>query len=175
MLEGLSQGFPLNYQGPRHSFLAANLKSALDNPTAVDVKISQELHSDRIAGPFDQPPSDNFWVSPLGLVPKKVPGEYRMIHHLSFPKGQSVNDGISVEYSHVQYTRIDDAIKLIKEVGQSCYLAKTGIKDSFHIIPIRPEDYTLLGMTWQGQFYFDRLCQWVAQVLAILLNVLAQP
>ena len=94
LLEGFSQGFPLNYQGPRQSFFAANLKSALDNPTAVDVKISQELNLDRIAGPFDQPPFDSFWVSPLGLVPKKVPGEYRVIHHLSFPKVQSVNDGI---------------------------------------------------------------------------------
>ena len=111
---------------------------------------------DRIAGPFDQPPFESFWVSPLGLVPKKVPGEYRMIHHLSFPKGQSVNDGISVEYSHVQYATIDDAIKLIKEVGQGCYLAKTDFKSAFCIIPIRPEDYPLLGMTWQGKFYFDK-------------------
>ena len=79
-----------------------------------------------------------------------------MIHHLSFPKGQSVNDGIPVEYSHVQYARIDDAIKLIKEVGQGCYLAQTDIKSAFRNIPIRPEDYPLLGMTWQEQFYFDK-------------------
>ena len=93
----------MNYQGPRQSFFASNLKSAIDNPTAVDLKTSQEINLDRITGPFDQPPFESFWVSPLGLVPKKVPGEYRMIHHLSFPQGQSVNDGISVEYSHVQH------------------------------------------------------------------------
>ena len=103
----------MNYQGPRQSFFAANLKSALDNPMAVDVKISQELNLDRIAGPFYQPSFERFLVSPLGLVPKKLPGEYRMIHHLYFPKGQSVHDGISVEYSHVlQYARIDDAIHI---------------------------------------------------------------
>ena len=106
----------------------------------------------RIAGPFDQPPFESLWVSPLGLVP----GEYRMIHHLSFPRGQSVNDRISVEYSHVQYARIDDAIKLIKEVGQGCYLANADIKSTFRIIPIRPEDYPLLGMTSQGKCYFDK-------------------
>ena len=130
--------------------------TCMDNPTAADVKISQELNLDRIAGPFDQPPFEQFWILPLGLVPKKLPGEHKMIHHLSFPKGQSVNDGISVEYSHVQYARTDDAIKLIKEVGQGCYLAKTDIKSTFRIIPIRPEDYPLLGMTWQGKFYFDK-------------------
>ena len=30
--------------------------------------------------------------SPLGLVPKKQPGEYRLIHHLSYPNGASIND-----------------------------------------------------------------------------------
>lgn len=44
--EGFSQGFPLNYQGPRQSLFAANLKSPIDNPTAVDVKIPQEINLD---------------------------------------------------------------------------------------------------------------------------------
>ena len=62
----------MNYQGPRYSFLAANLKSAIDNPMAVNIKIiSQELNLDRIAGPFDQPPFEHFWVSPLGLGAKE--------------------------------------------------------------------------------------------------------
>lgn len=46
LLEGFSQGFPLNYQGPRQSLFAANLKSPIDNPTAVDVKIPQEINLD---------------------------------------------------------------------------------------------------------------------------------
>ena len=33
-------------------------------------------------------------LSPLGLVEKKTPGTYRIIHHLSFPEGSSINDGI---------------------------------------------------------------------------------
>lgn len=46
LLERFSQGFPLNYQGPRQSLFAANLKSPIDNPTAVDVKIPQEFNLD---------------------------------------------------------------------------------------------------------------------------------
>ena len=52
----------MNYQGPRYSFLAANLKSAIDNPMAVNIKISQELNLDRIAGPFDQPPFEHIFL-----------------------------------------------------------------------------------------------------------------
>ena len=76
-----------------------------------------------------------FRVSPLGVVPKKAPGEYRLIHHLSFPHGASVNDGISTENSFVQYARVDDAVTMIKQLGRGCFLAKTDIKSAFRIIP----------------------------------------
>ena len=35
-------------------------------------------------------------------------------------------------------------------------MAKTDIKSAFRIIPIHPSDYSLLGMKWQGRYYFDR-------------------
>ena len=92
----------------------------------------------------------------MGIVPKKVPGEFRLIHHLSFPKGSSVNDGISPEHTSVRYATIDQAIKLILSAGQGCFLAKTDIKNSFQIIPIHPIDYGLLGMQWRGLYYYDR-------------------
>ena len=102
------------------------------------------------------PPFSVFRVSPLGLVPKKTEGEFRLIHHLSFPKGTSLNDGIPPEHTSVSYATVEDAIRFIKTVGPGCFLAKTDIKNAFRIIPIRPEDYNLLGMCWQGLYYFDR-------------------
>ena len=68
----------------------------------------------------------------------------------------SVNDGISSEHSTVSYCRVDDAIALIKSLGRGCFLAKTDIKSAFRIVPIRPQDCPLLGMTWQGKYYYDR-------------------
>ncbi len=90
-------------------------------------------------------------------MPKKAPGEYRLIHHLSFPHGVSVNDGISPEDSSVQYARVDDAVTMIKKLGRGCFLAKTDIKSAFRIIPILPADYDLLGIFWQGKYYYDRV------------------
>ena len=77
------------------SFCSKNLLSALQHPNVVSAKLIQEVKAGRIAGPFDTPPFKNFCVSPLGVVPIKTPGEFRLIHHLSFPKGTSVNDGIA--------------------------------------------------------------------------------
>ena len=115
----------------------------------------KELSAHRLAGPFSDPPFETFHVSPLGVVPKKIPGEYRLIHHLSFPKGASVNDGISSEDSSVQYATIQDAITIVKSVGKDCFLAKTDFKNAFRIIPVHPDDYLLLGIFWKGSFFYD--------------------
>jgi hypothetical protein len=86
--------------------------------------------------PFPTPPFFNFRVSPFGVVPKKVPGEFRLIHHLSFPRGASINHGISPEHTTVSYSRVDDAIAIIKKLGRGCFLAKTDIKSAFPPAPL---------------------------------------
>ena len=138
------------------SSTSKNLVSAFLHPTVVDDKIRKELDSHRLAGPFHFPPLHPFRISPLGVVPKKTPGEFRLIHHLSYPKGSSVNDDIESEHTRVCYATVDDAIKFIKLAGPGCFLAKTDIKNAFRIIPISPDDYNLLGMQWRGLYYYDR-------------------
>ena len=149
-------GFPLHYEGTRFSCTSNNLLSAMQNPTAVDAKISKELDAQRLAGPFSSPPFPVFRISPLGLVPEKIEEEFRLIHHLSFPKGSSLKDGISSDHTRVSYATVEDAIRRIRSVGSTCFLAKTDIKNAFRIIPIRPQDYNLLGMCWRGLYYYDR-------------------
>ena len=129
---------------------------ALENPAAVDAKLQKELGAGQLARPFSSPPFQNFRVSPLGLVPKKQLGEFRMIHHLSFPKGTSLNDGIPDVETSVRYATVDDAIMLRKLAGLGCFLAKTDIKNAFRIIPINPADYHLLGIKWRKLYCYDR-------------------
>ena len=49
----------------------------------------------------------------MGIVPKKAPGEFRMIHHFLYPEGNSVNEFTPNEISSVQYATIYDAIDFI--------------------------------------------------------------
>ncbi|XP_067044266.1 uncharacterized protein, partial [Acropora muricata] len=99
LYSGFSFGFPIHFEGVRASSTAKNLVSAFQHPNVVDAKIKKELDSHRLAGPFQFPPLHPFRISPLGVVPKKTPGEFRLIHHLSYPKGSSVNDGIDSEHT----------------------------------------------------------------------------
>ena len=156
LVNGFSCGFRIGFAGERQFFESPNLKSALEKPDIVISKLNKELEAGRIAGPFAVPPFPNFRCSPLGIVPKKDPSEFRLIHHLSYPQGSSVNDFIPDDCSSVRYASINDAISVIKQTGAGCFMAKTDVKSAFRIIPIHPNDYSLLGMKWQNLFYFDR-------------------
>ena len=131
---------------------STNLKSALENAKIVQEKLNKELLKDRIAGPFDSPPFSNFVCSPIGAVPKKQSGKFRLIHHLSYPHGQSVNDTIPREFSSVSYASLDDAIQLIKATWKGAFLAKTDIEAAFRIVPI----HHLVGFKWDGKYYFEK-------------------
>ena len=147
--------FFLHFQGKQHGQFSLNLQSALQNPEIVDRKLDKEICEGRIRGPFVQPPFYNLKVSPLGVIPKKQPGEYRVTNHLSFPCGGSVNDFIPSELCSVHYASVDDAVKMIKQIGPNCHLAKADVRGAFRIIPVNPADYYLLGMHWKGNYYVD--------------------
>ena len=102
------------------------------------------------------PPFPNIQVSPLGLVPKKAPGEFRLIHHLSFPEGDSINSNIPKEMTAVSYQSIDTASSLIKQVGKGALLAKTDLENAYKQVPIHPNDFELLGFQIAGSFYYDK-------------------
>ena len=74
--------------------MSKNLSSVATNIAEVRNKIDKEVSNGRVEGSFDSPPMQNLKISPIGIVPKKAPGEFRLIHHLSWPIGKSVNDNI---------------------------------------------------------------------------------
>ena len=153
---GFKEGFRIGYTGHVQPSQPANLKSALDHPIVVDQKIEKEVSLGRFAGPFRSAPFTPFQISPVGVVPKKETGKFRLIHHLSYPKGHSINDGIPTEQSHVTYQTVDDATQAMKALGKGCYLAKTDIADAYRIVPLHPTEYHLFGIKWRGQYYYDR-------------------
>ena len=72
--------------------------------------LQRECSLGRVAGPFDEPPFSDFLVSPLGVVPKKEPGKFRLIHDLSFPLDVSVNDFIDPAEARVHYESFDHLV-----------------------------------------------------------------
>ena len=148
----------------------------LNNSSVVDLMIASELKLGRIAGPFSAPPFEDFVISPLGLIPKKEPGAFRLIHDLSFPKGDSVNSGIPREYCSVSYEDYGYFVSILAAYeGRGCYIAKADIESAFRIIPISPLDYHLLGFMVDGQYFMPDAYQWAARFHVSCLKGLAVP
>lgn len=156
IIQGFKFGFPLHYTGQRQFRMSKNLKSANKYPEVVRTKIEKELSEGRIGGPFSFLPMPNLRISPLGLVPKKNSADFRLIHHLSYPEGDSVNDYIDPKLCTVQYTSFDKAVELVQELGKGCLLGKSDIKNAFRLLPVSPSDFEQLGFFFDGKYYFDK-------------------
>ena len=107
-----------------------------------------------VLGPFMEKPFVNLRVSGLGTAPK-MNGKWRVILHLSAPYGASVNDGISREEFSLHYSTVDDAVRLLLKHGVGSLMAKVDLKSAFRMVPVRDEDWDLLGMYWHRRYYVD--------------------
>ncbi|XP_075208100.1 uncharacterized protein LOC142312998 [Anomaloglossus baeobatrachus] len=119
--------------------LVNNLASVNQHEEFVLEHIRKELYQGRIEGPFSNPTFQDFRISPLGIVPKKEPGTFRVIHHLSYPKDFSLNDEVDTDLASVHYASFDMAVELLRTFGSKALLAKTDIKSAFRILPVDPD------------------------------------
>ena len=157
LVEGFRQGFRIGHDHADEPLpVPRNLASARIHPQVVEKKLIEEVEKGRISGPFAIKPFNRLVVSPMGVVPKQDKGKFRRIHHLSYPKGASVNDHIAKGQKTVSYQTVDDAVEAVYRVGTECWLSKTDIQSAYRIVPVHPDDYRLLGMIWDGQFYYDK-------------------
>jgi len=165
LISGFSFGFNLHYRGnENYNCSSQNLLSAYARPEIVGCNLKKERELGGIKGTFTQPPFPNFFVSPLGVIPKKTPVEYRyrMIHHLSFPYSLSVNDSIPREFCSVKYTTVDDTINIVKKLGKGCAMTKTDVRNAFRILSVHPSDHHFFeGYTGKGSDIMTLACQWV--------------
>ena len=156
IIDGFSQGFHLGFVGPECPTWGRNKSTVNKNLEITRDKITQEIKINRIAGPFTNPPLDNFKISPLALRPKSNPNKYRLLHNLSFPYDHtSVNLNIPESHSKVTYDSLYSAIKIIQDIPNAS-LAKSDLADAFRIIPLHPSQFHLTGFELDNKFYFDR-------------------
>ena len=139
LLQDIRQGCSIGYSGPQYTHTACNLQSTFKHPTILDEALNKECSNSRILGPFDSLPLPNFRCSGLGIVPKHD-GSWHTIYHLSAPSGRSVNNFID---------SIDEANSMVNNLGPGKLLSKIDLKiNAFHFIPVRQQDWNLLGICW---------------------------
>ena len=158
IFSGLCNGFRIGFRYSYSSLISPthNHPSSGDNPSVVSEYLREELRLGRLVGPIPQPRSHLIHTSPVGLVPKPHSDKWRLIIDLSYPRGKSVNDGISSAFCSLQYTSVDNAVNIITALGNSTELIKLDLSNAYRIVPVHPDDQPLLGLSWQGNTYMDR-------------------
>ena len=109
-----------------------------------------------MAGPFPFKLISNLPCSPIGLVPKKT-GGFRLITHLSYPAGLSVNDGIDDVLAMVTYSTFDNAVGIIKMLGKGAILGKFEVKSVLRLLPLENRAFPLLGIKLGHNYYIDKM------------------
>ena len=94
-------------------------------------------------------------ISPIFLATKKN-GDFRLIHNLSHPNQNSVNDFIDSKFCTVRYSSIDDAVQMVKRIGNAGKLAKADVKSAFRLLRVSPSDFDQLGFVFDNKYYFDK-------------------
>ena len=154
LLRGISQGFRIGYN--RSHILQpsrANLPSG--NPEVIVDYLKREVALGRM---MVCPSRTGIHVSPMGVIPKKNrPGKWRLIVDLSAPEGGSVNDRISREQSTLPYSSVDHLSALVLSRGRGAHLVNADVKEAYRTVPVHEDDQPLLGISWQGVTYVNRV------------------
>ena len=173
LLHGIRYGVDIGYMGPRQPMNAPNLPSARTHPHIITAQLQKEVEAGRIRGPFPERPLPALRCSGLGVVPKKG-NKWRMILHLSTPAGASINDHISKANFSLQYSSIDDAVRMLIALGPGALMSKADLKSTFRMVPVRPQDWELLGMRWQDHYFFDTCLPFGLRSAPFLFNEYAE-
>ena len=155
VLTGFCQGFQLKYKGPRQGRIHRNLNSAFQHPKLLQQHLDKEITAGRMLGPFKKIPLPNLICSPMGMVPKKDSAKMRMITHLNYPHGNSINSYMDPQDTSTSYQSFNQALVIVAKYGCGVYMSKGNIESAFRIIPIAPEDWHLLGICFNKRYFVD--------------------
>ena len=148
---GLRDGFRIGFTrtAPLRRALA-NMFSAVQHTETIDAYISKELKLGRILGPLATICHPAIHINRFGVIPKGHNSvKWRLITDLSYPPGNSINDGIDPKLCSLQYTTVEDVAGATAKLGRVALMAKIDIEAAYRLFPVHPHNRPLLGMEWK--------------------------
>lgn len=168
----LLSGAKIGYRGLAIQHRNPNHQSARSAPEILTADLHKQLQHDRLTQ-IDPQAEVQYVCSPLGLVPKHD-GGWRRIHDLSFPQGQSVNDGIPHDWGSLEYATYDDAVDALLATGPGAQFVKRDLKDAFRHIPVATSDQWLLGFECDGRYWIERYLPFGLRTAPFLFDLFAK-
>jgi len=178
LAEIIQWGAKIGYQGPQQvKIRRPNHLSAYLHPQVIANDLAKDITENRLIT-LDKLPSERYYCSPLGLVPKKdsrgIQSGWRRIFDLSAPISSSVNDHIDESFGALSYTKFDAAISNIRRIGRGAVLMKRDLKSAFRHIPVAVEDHWLLLFEWEEKYYVDVFLPFGLRTAPFIFNLFAE-
>ena len=184
VIDLMQYGFPVGHNGKTGSReIPKNHKGAELYPEQMRNILQKEVDFKSVLGPFTYPPFEDACYSPLNSVPKRG-NQRRLILDMSYPPGNSINDGIEKDvYLDIQkkleLPSIDKLVQRIKQLGKGCKMFKIDLVRAYRQVYCCPKDVQLLGYVYNKKFYHDctlsmgsrssaRSCQRVSSVVVFI-------
>ena len=160
LISGIREGFRIGcHRSIQLRSASRNMHSASEHPEVVQAYLEKECALGRMLGPFssaeqrDLPPCH---INRFGVIPKgRNTGKWRLITDLSYPAGQSVNDGIDPDLCRLRYTTVDHVAEVVASYPPGALLAKVDVESAYRLVPVHPVDRPLQAVEWAGALYVD--------------------
>ncbi len=136
------------------SCLVSNKIPSDEANTAILSTVADWINAGFVAGPFKQPPLDNFRVNRMIAIVKGP--KVRPVLNVSEPNGLSFND--NVDKLQVERVTMDNARTFsftLLEAGKDARIDKTDVKNAFKNVPAKIEDLNLQGFMLNGRFFIE--------------------
>lgn len=165
VLQYLRYGWPINYlktEDPIPTF--KNHRGATEFPDTIDEYIQRELGEGRLVGPVATPAfRHRTSFSPMTTRPKRESTRRRVICDLSWPPGQSINDGIPQNtYMYhtfrITYPTVDIICNRVRQLQpQKVLIYRRDLAHAFRQLILCPRDWPLMGTVWRGAYFYDKV------------------
>jgi hypothetical protein len=157
-------GFDLGIHSiPPHTYIPNNHSSANQHPHEIKAYINTELSHRRYTGPFSPSRLEAligpFRTSPLGVVPKSTPGEFRLVQDFSYPRNdalrQSLNSEIDTTSLSCDWGTFQDISAIVIDAPPDTQAATLDVDAAFRRCPIRPSQQPNFVISFDNLCYID--------------------
>ena len=182
ILDAIKHGFPIQYSGPPRFEppLLYNHSSATAHQKTIRDYIRKETAEGALHGPYDQPPFTPWMAfSPLMTREKPDSKERRVIVDLSYPDG-GINAHIPphIFNGRPAVHNLPSVETAVKEINKLCpgeiTMAVIDLSRAYRQFPVPPTDWPLLGVQFEGKYFYDGRLPFGSRLSAFAMQSAAQ-
>ena len=162
----IRHGFDLGIHSiPTITYIPPNHSSAIQHPQAILTYIRNELSCGRYTGPFSPGRLEKligpFRTSPLGVIPKPTPGEFRLVQDFSYPHNNdsrpSLNSEIDTSNLSCDWGTFQEIATIVMNAPEGTQAATLDVDAAFRRCPIKPSQQCNFVIHFDGLCYIDHV------------------